>query len=260
MSKPTPLLDAHVRRQALTYPTLYRAGDWETSRILVLSKMFLTIGNGYEWKDGMLLYGDTPDPIDTPDLPPDFFDKLIWELRVDPLKLEEVEQALQGTYYWVQPRSKHCDVRRVYFEADEDEASRLMKLYHVPLQPDYPGMFKPRAATAIRTIDPWVTIPWQPTFSPISTCSAIVEMVEGKTYEGETLDPHPEWIAGAVDLARFALASYLDQERSEYEKQYHYFCSGKDASKELKQKYWEDRVAKQLRWLRAFLDKFDEEC
>lgn len=42
------------------YPLLYKACDYESSRLLVLNQLFLTIGTGYEWhKNGYLCYLDS---------------------------------------------------------------------------------------------------------------------------------------------------------------------------------------------------------
>ncbi len=42
------------------YPLLYKASDYEFSRLLVLNHLFLTIGTGYEWhKNGYLCYPDS---------------------------------------------------------------------------------------------------------------------------------------------------------------------------------------------------------
>jgi hypothetical protein len=42
-------LEDQVRSSILCFPTLYRANNYEDSKILVYNHLFCVIGNGYEW-------------------------------------------------------------------------------------------------------------------------------------------------------------------------------------------------------------------
>jgi len=42
-------LDEHVASSIKQFPSLYKCGNWELSRLHVLNQLFLAIGNGYEW-------------------------------------------------------------------------------------------------------------------------------------------------------------------------------------------------------------------
>lgn len=44
----------HIHDVIRRYPTLYKTDNCENSEILVLNHLFLVIGNGYEWYDGYL--------------------------------------------------------------------------------------------------------------------------------------------------------------------------------------------------------------
>ena len=69
------LLSQTVNRLIIYYPSLFKAGNFEDSRILVLSHLFLTLGNGYSWsKHGYLReVNRKPELCYNSSIPPKFF-------------------------------------------------------------------------------------------------------------------------------------------------------------------------------------------
>ena len=91
-------LDDAIRWNIYNYPTLFRAKDYDTSRIYVLGHMFLCIGTGLEWhKDGFLA------PMNSKGynlsqvrktLPKNYFKKNLYTIDVLNEKIEKMKKSI----------------------------------------------------------------------------------------------------------------------------------------------------------------------
>lgn len=259
-------LEGYIRKCIYDYPTLYRSFDYERSRLLVLGHTFLSYGTALEWHpEGFLTYidydGKTDDgymPVETMDeLPEGFFEKKLWYVDVLDTRKEEIEADLNGGFfYWNGINHKGSSV--CVFESDEKKAKELSVKY---IDGDSEAMkYKIEMAKILgkELIDNIHPFPaesfnrdhfgkelsghlkklYEKTYMggyspyPMSKYSPIVEMVKKKTEgvhinEFDLNNVRPDWAKGAVDISRYCLDFYKNENNHKY---IHYYPDGKPNS------------------------------
>jgi len=262
-------LEGYIRNAIYTYPTLYRSYDYESSRIIVLGHIFLSYGTALEWHpDGFLTYlkysGKSDDgysPVESrKKLPNDFFEKELWYMDVLVSRKKEIEADLNGSFFYWNGKSngRHGEkLIECVFEADKKRAIELKSKY---LNPDDEND-KYRMEMA-KLVDGYVICPslaesdyrkskedqmvfykkYTNGYAPYAMCqySPIVEMVNKQTnsmhINNFKLDSvRPDWIKGAVDISRYCLAWYKNENNH---KDDYYYPTGKP------NKYYEENPKK----------------
>lgn len=322
MAKP-PLLEDVIRQSIYEYPTLYRIpGNPELSRLLVLDHIFLCIGTGYEWHpDGYLYYDNGRADKGRKTLPKGFFEKRLYYLTLEahnrntgePIdykaQLAEIKATFdaEGRFYYVVTGKGYGERADVIFEAvDADDAYPIFEKYSVRNtffdDSDMPEELKAKlrrvhvyeASGVISDLDDegnWVRERQHNPY-PIGKYSPLTEIWEQQTdschVENFALTHvQPDWLKGAVDVAKSALAFYEDPEackrhtyhpeqtisREKYDFERREKEGGAEAVAKLRETWnykegetieqkckrvWKNYHRRQLSFLRKFLKKYDK--
>lgn len=226
----TMLLKDYVDNAIWAYPTIYRASTYERSRILVLGHVFLGIGTGLEWHPngflselGYTREGDSKYNIVGPkELPKDFFDINLWELSLMKKDLPAVKKALKGHLYYLRPRCLHGELSVIY-EANKELATEITLKYSADKDSEYRvemrrlgrETLRPREVRAYCGFDGK-----EKDYEPYPMCdySPLAEMVKRKTNSlhidnFELKEIMPDWIQGGIEIARYTLDYYRDDEK-----------------------------------------------
>ena len=217
-------LEDQVRSSILHYPTLYRAKNYEDSKILVYNQLFCTIGNGYEWdKDGTLhsLFIDKT----SQKIPADFFKKKLWCFDFKPKMGKQLKAALENHFFYF-TNEKMYGNKTVVFEGTKKFAQQLCKKYEakegIGQRPKEwlikKNVYVQEAGCYLRDKykvkwlnEPSVCVPY-----PMCDYSAIVEMVNGRTnsphIENFDLEPRADWLEGAKEMVEYVLSFYQNEE------------------------------------------------
>jgi len=233
------LLEHQIDKSIYTYPSLYKAHDRRTSRLLVLDHLFNTIGNGYEWantkdpaKGGYLtepnsrkLHGDWVRNYDLPygkekfqPLPEQFFSEQILRVR-EREQMHGLDEGPLGDMFRHHDFDKdktplqlaEIGVTFVSVRVRKGEGSRTTTLLHVT------GYDDSNKAQFLALHKLGLTEDNASTFGggqrvmtpyPVSHYSAIWEI-----YHGKDMLVQDDWLRGAVDLAEESLAHYNTEAR-----------------------------------------------
>jgi hypothetical protein len=214
----------------LSYPSLFRTSDYETSRLLVLNQIFLVIGNGYEWcKDGYLF--DEREVIDV-EVNDEFFKKDLQIVKVEDFD-KAIEYLKERNIFYYQKNNKieivveGEDIAEELIENFSKELSPFDKL--VGVRPAGFSLSRIERLNKLLGLDTGVKR--NPRFPhgpyPISGYSAVKEILKGKTNslhnKNFSFKDHPikeDWLEGAVDVCEWALEYYQDDKLCE-ENTYH---------------------------------------
>lgn len=249
--KPNKLKD-YVDNSIWSYPTLYRANTYEESRLLVLAHVFLCYGTGLEWHPKGFLTDLEYSPegqesytiLGPKKLPEDFFTAELWSIDFKKEDKEAIKAALKGHFHYFRGRGLHGDAS-VIFQSDEQFANKLTLKYDARKDQDYVKEMKkfgcdylrPRDVKAFRQTPEVLYAPY-----PMSRYSPLVEMVKGRTDSCHTDNfdlkvIQPDWIEGAIEIARYTLEFYNDPKKCVLDSYHPAKCF-----RDFKQRYDQDPV------------------
>lgn len=223
------------------WPTLYRADTYEISRILFLGHVFTAYGTGLEWHPDGFLADHTwlkngkehyYTKIRIKKLPKDYFSMRLWCLDVSKDNVARVKKALKGHFYYINPPNR-CEGKEnveFVFEGDEAFATEITAKYKELDEFEKKLLSLGRPPFLNEAISYYHAnntfknsrVPIRDSaYVPTSMCeySPIVEMINKKTNS-----PHlsknfviakvlPDWIKGAVDIAKYAVDVYEDPKK-----------------------------------------------
>lgn len=236
-------LQAALDESIVKYPTLYRRGDRDHSELHVLSHYFISYGTGLEWHPHGLLadYNHRrgyafPKRVRMPD---DFFEAELYALDVDPRKSREIIAELGDRFYLRKPgrtcfgktvgllvrlESKEQAIQDVIkYSADPADAERAEWMADLleKLPPEVGNIGVHVSIARGDKLDDEPGMAFEDVWFPdsISEYSPICEMLEGRTnsphIENFDLDGiiRPDWVDGAVRIARMALKQLTDESK-----------------------------------------------
>jgi hypothetical protein len=273
-------LDDHIRWCIWNYPTLYRADNYEDSRLLVLHQMFLVIGNGYEWRPDGTLTCDNDSKQNRKTLPKGYFDKKLWTFEIKEDQIKTIQSTLKSAniFHYIKRGKKRFGGRSdLILEGTQESIAPYLEQFGTPMFPDNErlqtalkeaGLPTYRASAAhVRSISEMMGLEREVLFSPypISDYSAIDEIFNGKTnslhVENFDLTPQPEYLKACIDVAKAALAYYQNPEH--YKNHiYHYSTSIKREEYDFNQRKKTDKERAELRKLWGYIgdETIEEHC
>jgi len=219
-------LKDYVDNSILYYPSLYRAHNYEDSRLLVLDHIFLTIGNGLEWhKDGFITElgyrGKYNTKYKAKKIPENFFSDDLWELHLLKEHLKEVKKLLKGYYSYIL-RNGHTKITLAFLCNDMSLVNSIFLKYDIKTSMEIclEKFLKENQIEKTRTPRKFqVNKEEEHTPYPMCHYSAIVEMINRKTESLHItnfglVNIQPDYIEGALDAAKRALRFYKDPEKN----------------------------------------------
>lgn len=229
------ILENFMKHMIKQSPTLFRGSSYEESTIPVLGYMFLCIGTGLEWhKDGYLYFPREARKMSTkPRLPKDYFDKKLWVLSVNPNDIQLVKDSLKDKYYYFSISRRFREANFV-FEATKEFADELTLRFDIKrskLSNELIDLNKKLIADGVEPLNINISYEaksgycksndgfwkeYQP--YPTGRYSPLVEMINKQTdslhqdnFKLKVI--RPDWILGAITIAKYSLAYYSDINR-----------------------------------------------
>ena len=298
------------------YPTLYRANTYEESRLLVLDHIFLHYGTGLEWSPkgfiaDLIGYTKKDEPIfgisyPIKKLPDNYFDMNLWYMDILKKDLPKIKKELGKNYYYTRPAMN--DTKKgieIVFEATDEFAEELTRKYEhfdegtKASRERFREIMKrdleSHAHKAISSFHDKAPVYQfknyqKSVYTPGDMCrySPIVEMLNGRTNSPhidnfELTYIQPDILAGAIEIARYALNFYRNPDNHKHCYRHPDNCMHqfpdfkKDPNKWRADRKgepgmtddmtperwcvicWENDLKEQMGYLEGFLNKYDKE-
>lgn len=195
-------------------PTLFRVyKNPELSRMKVLSHLFFTIGNGFDWSIKGILHEINEPKKKLVQLPEDYFDKKLYEFVLY-AKHNEFAEILRSKNYYFYTTKNYPSGERFYFEATESQAEELIAWNNYQ-EPTIKAMMLPKFQSLILAENK------SGVFNPYRICnySAIAELINRKTnsshiqnFSFDEFPPKPDHIEACMDLVLFTKRHFEKQQ------------------------------------------------
>ena len=198
-------LKNYINKSILEYPLLYKAKNYDRSRLLVLDHIFITNGNGL---DIMELVNKPDEEIDIPD---GYFETPIWRFQEDQFN-QEVWEELKSNGFKPELLKKlrygHCGEKEFILQCDIETAQKLYVdkfLDDIKELDEEIDIFRLPLESAAHEYDGFNYNPY-----PLCKYAKLYTILDGKEpFGGGEIDINQiprDWIEGMQEVAK----AYLD--------------------------------------------------